>query len=505
MREGLTSPKGYFPAKRFIKIVSFFLIMLSFTLSAQAGGVKEQFLSRPDQASSPAEKSEKGFPAVKQENGSTDLPSADKVEPTPVYLPQGMVSEQAVITASPAAMQNAPLGITYESNGSASRAIDKNLTFFKDRIKERFALWLERSARYVEIMKEVLKAKGLPEDLVFLPIVESGFNPNAYSKAAAVGPWQFISATAQRYGLVVDWWRDERRDPVKSTNAAASYLRDLYGMFGSWKLALAAYNAGEGSIMRALKKTGADDYWTLMDTKHLHSETRDYVPKYIAASMIASAPEEYGFSNLVYHKPMSYDEVTLTSPVDVDVIARCAETSVEEIRGLNPELKRWSTPPNVSRYTVRLPEGTKGIFSENLMRIPKEERFTVESYTVRKGDSLRKISGKTGVPENAILAMNSISGKRIPAGTVLNLPPMEKFRVDRDDQRIVKVSRKENTKAQAVKVSGKKRHSGGKAHKAEVRKGSRRSVQGSKKNLTTRVSHKAKPAKTKAKAKTKTA
>lgn len=359
---------------------------------------------------------------------------------------------------------NSPLGISYKSNETAIKAIEKNIALFKDRIKKRFSVWLERSAKYIEIMQDILKEKGMPEELVFLPIVESGFNLNAYSPARAVGPWQFIASTAKRYGLIIDWWRDERKDPVKSTHAAAEYLKDLYQMFGSWKLALAAYNAGEGKIMKALKKTGAEDYWALLNTKQIRNETKEYVPRYIAASIIASTPEEYGFQDLVYHEPLEYDEVTLNSPVDIEVIAKCAEATVEEIRELNPELRRWSTPPNVRNYTIRIPYGSKDIFIENLDKVPMKERFSLDTYRVKKGDNLKKIAKKTGVPVNVILAMNSMAGiEALETGEEIKIPPKGKYYADMDD----KISAK---KVSYKKISGKK---SGKSNKRSAKKSSK--------------------------------
>ncbi|MCC6347466.1 MAG: transglycosylase SLT domain-containing protein [Nitrospirales bacterium] len=359
---------------------------------------------------------------------------------------------------------NSPIDTaSYKSNETALKAIERNVTLFTERIKGRFEVWLERSARYIEIMKEILREQKLPEDLVFLPIVESGFNLHAYSSARAVGPWQFIAATAKRYGLVIDWWRDERKDPVKSTHAAAQYLKDLYKMFGSWNLALAAYNAGEGRISRALKKSDVDDYWSLLHTKQIRDETKEYVPRYIAATMIATTPEEYGFNDLDYHEPLAYEEITLASPMDIEVIAQCAESTVKEIRELNPELRRWSTPTNVLRYTIRIPEGSKELFRRNMAEIPKEKLFTVDTYTAQKGDTLRKIVRKTGVPMQAILAMNSMSGlERITAGCTIKVPPKEKFSPDLDDTYRVrkasyrKVSEKPEKKVSVKKSSGRK-------------------------------------------------
>ncbi len=340
-----------------------------------------------------------------------------------------------------------PLNISYVSNETAVRAVDKSLTLFSDRLKKTFSVWLERSAKYVEIMQDILKEKGLPEELVFLPMIESGFNPHAYSKASAVGQWQFIASTAKRYGLVIDWWRDERKDPVKSTEAAASYLKDLYGMFGSWKLALAAYNAGEGRIGRAIKKANNDDFWHLKSEQKIPKETREYVPRYIAATMIASTPEDYGFYNLTYHEPFEYDEVTVYSPIDIDIIAKCAGTSVQEIRDLNPELRRWSTPLNISQYTIRIPSGSKEMFNENLQKIPSEKRFSMDTYKVKKGDTIKKIARSTNVPAGVILAINSMSGlQKLRAGTVINIPPKGKYFADIDDKRLAKRKTASNKK-----------------------------------------------------------
>src|SRR4030042_4579811 len=229
----------------------------------------------------------------------------------------------------------------YSKNKLAVVAVSRHITLFSERIREKFSLWLSRSGRYLELMKGILKEQDIPEEMVFLSLIESGFNPNAYSPAKAAGYWEFIASTAKRYGLEINWWRDERRDPVKSTLAAANYLNDLYDMFGSWHLAMAAYNAGEGKIMRALNRTKADDYWSLLPTNQIRKETKDYVPKFIAASLIADRPEHYGFDDLEFHPPLSYETVTLKSPVDLEVAAECAEEPVEIIRELNPELKRW--------------------------------------------------------------------------------------------------------------------------------------------------------------------
>jgi membrane-bound lytic murein transglycosylase D len=344
----------------------------------------------------------------------------------------------------------------YSSNEVALEAVKRNLTIFTERIRDRFSLYLIRSGKYLELMKEILKEKNVPEEIVFLPLIESGFSAHAYSPARAAGYWQFIASTAKRYGLEIDWWRDERRDPVKSTAAAASYLSDLYGMFGSWNLAMAAYNAGEGKILRALNKSKSDDYWALLNTRYIKSETKNYVPKFIAASLIANSPQNYGFYDLEYHPPLNYEEVTLKSPVDLEVIAACAETTEEAIKELNPELRRWCTPPDVSEYTLRVPVGKKDDFLENLSSVPEEKRFTVDTYTVQKGDTFTKISKKTGIPVEVILDLNDLE-KIIPvkAGTTVYLPPKGKFTPDSHDKATARKAVYKHKKKAKNNVSGK--------------------------------------------------
>jgi len=327
----------------------------------------------------------------------------------------------------------------YSSNAVALRAVERNVTLFSENIREKFSVWLSRSGQYLELMKKILKEKNVPEEIVFLPLIESGFNPYAYSPARAAGYWQFIASTAKKYGLSITWWKDERRDPVKSTVAAANYLNDLYQMFGSWNLAMAAYNAGEGKILRAINRTKTDDYWSLLGTNQIKNETKEYVPKFIAASLIANSPETYGFDNLEYHPPLNYETVTLTSPVDLEVAADCAGTSVDVIKELNPELKRWCTPPDAREYSLRVPEGKKDVFLDNLSQVPEEKRFTVDIYTARTGDTLKGISRRSGIPVQAILDLNDME-KIIPlkTGTKIYLPPKEKFVLDREDRDIVK-------------------------------------------------------------------
>ncbi len=394
-------------------------------------------------------------PGYAADTGQADMQPAAPGKTNPDITAETLIKAEPDVKTPASGPTIAP----YKSNPIAVKAVDNSIYLFSDRIRERFSLYLSRSGKYLELMKEILKSKNIPEDMVFLSLIESGFNPYAYSVARAVGPWQFISSTAKRYGLVIDWWKDERRDPVKSTEAAANYLKDLYKMFGSWNLAMAAYNAGEGKILRALHRSKSDDYWSLLKTRHIRSETKNYVPHFIAASMIAVNPEEFGFKNIEYHQPLDYDEATVTGPLDLEVAARCADTTTEVIKELNPELRRWCTPPDMPVYILRIPAGSKEIFLKNLADTPEEERFTVETYTVKKGDTIDRIAKKAGVTVRAILVLNSMDKvKPLKPGAQISLPPKEKFELDRDDRfEIRKVSYKKASKKASYKKSKKSR------------------------------------------------
>jgi membrane-bound lytic murein transglycosylase D len=313
----------------------------------------------------------------------------------------------------------------YDMPITLNEVVKKSIDYFKSSTSSRFNMWLNRSGRYLSLMKDILKEEGLPQDLVYLVIIESGFNPYAYSWAKAVGYWQFISSTAKRYGLRINWWVDERRDPVKSTIAAAKYLKDLYDLFGSWNLALAAYNGGEGRVLRGLSKIRGGDFWDLRDTRYIKRETKEYVPRYMAATIIAKNPEGHGFV-VDYHESLKYDEVTVESPIDLKVIARCAGTTIEEIKELNPELKRWCTPPDTPTYTIKIPAGTKETFLSNLESIPADERFTGRTYRVKTGETLNKIAKNFGVSTKILREINSLGkGYKAKPGDTLFVPSVE--------------------------------------------------------------------------------
>jgi membrane-bound lytic murein transglycosylase D len=230
------------------------------------------------------------------------------------------------------------------------------LDLFTGKRRELITLWVNRSGQYLGMIREVLRSRGLPEDLAYTAMIESGFKPDAVSRAGAKGMWQFMAGTARRYGLRVDSWVDERYDPEKSTVAAAAYLRDLYNQFGSWSLAQAAYNAGEMKVIRAMKKTGSSDFWTLADSKHLKRETKDFVPQIHAATVIGRDPDRYGFE-FEDVEPTAVELVKVPGGTDLRRLAASSSVPFPVLRSLNRVLVRGITPPG-RPWQLRVPAGT---------------------------------------------------------------------------------------------------------------------------------------------------
>ena len=300
--------------------------------------------------------------------------------------------------------------------------VERFVRFFQTTHRKHFTKWLERSHAYLPVMKEVFKQKGLPEDLAYLALIESGYNPYAYSRARATGIWQFMRATGRRYHLDSDWWIEERRDPIKSTHAAAQYLKDLYNIFGSWYLAVAAYNAGEGKILRAVKKYKTDNFWTMSKYRYLRRETKDYIPKFIAAMIIAKNPEKYGFDNLDYLPLYEYDEVVFEKPVDLHQVAESIEIDVEELKKLNPELRKWCTPLNANSYALKIPKDKKELLVLQKPLIPTLSKMDFLNHKVHYGDTLWKIAHAYDTPIDIIKKVNSLRTNAIRVGSVLMIP-----------------------------------------------------------------------------------
>jgi membrane-bound lytic murein transglycosylase D len=303
---------------------------------------------------------------------------------------------------------------------------------FSGRAKDDFAASLKRQTRYGAMIRQRLKAGGLPEDMIFLALVESWYDPHAYSSAAAVGMWQFMTRTARGSGMRVDWWIDERRDPVRSTEGAVRYLAGLKDQFGgSLYLAAAAYNGGDGRVSRGLALyaddmkgvEGEDRFFSLSDTKYLRPQTRDYVPKLIAAALVGKEPERYGIT-VDSLPPFAYDSITVPPLTSVAAIAAAAGTTVAEMKDLNPHILRGTTPPG-DPFLVRVPSGASWL-SEKFAELPAAERLAVKHVESKKGESMASIAKKAGISARQLAWYNpkvaKLKSGNLRAGQTILVP-----------------------------------------------------------------------------------
>ncbi len=303
------------------------------------------------------------------------------------------------------------------------------IDLYRGPARRTFGRWLERSGRYIPMMRQIFAEYGLPEDLAYLAMIESGFNDRAYSWAHAVGPWQFIESTGRMYGLESDWWFDERRDPEKATHAAARFLRDLHKTFdGDWYLAVAGYNAGGGKILRAIKMYNTRDFWELSRGKYLQEETKHYVPKLLAALTIAKDPAKYGFTDLAMHQPLAYDVAPIPAATDLELVAELSGASYDEIKALNPELKRWCTPPGRKKHELRLPVGSREEFLARYAEVPPTDRAKYKRHKIEQGDTLLQLAKTYNIRVADIIALNGIKDPRaLKLGRDLILPLKKGF------------------------------------------------------------------------------
>ena len=285
-------------------------------------------------------------------------------------------------------------------------AVQKWIDYFTGKGRPHFTRYLSRSGRFIPYMHSVLAKYNLPNDLVYLSMMESGFNTRAMSWAAAGGLWQFIKSTGALYGLNVDYYVDERADVEKATDAAARHLRDLYNEFGDWYLAFAAYNAGAGKVRNAINRHGRN-FWDMAAGSYLRQETKDYVPKIIAAAIISKNPAKYGFRNVEYQLPIDYEKVRLQSVTDLEVAAECSGVNPDLIRLLNPELMRDMSPPYMPNYLLKIPRGTKARFEQRYASLSPSQRIKVIEYVAKDGDTVGRIANNYGISERDLISENS--------------------------------------------------------------------------------------------------
>jgi peptidoglycan lytic transglycosylase D len=312
---------------------------------------------------------------------------------------------------------------------AANRRVLEYLEFFQVDARDRMGTWLSRLSRYEGMIRDRLRAKGLPEDLVYLTLIESGLSNSAVSRARAVGMWQFVAGTGRLYGLTIDPWVDERRDPFKATDAAVEYLSDLVQKLGSVYLAAAAYNAGEGRIQRGVRRLPGeadsltdDTFFQLASTRILRRETRDYVPKLIAAALVAKQPARYGFTDISQLPPLTFDEIRVPDATGLDVLARLADTTTAALLELNPQFVRGVTPPG-REVTVRIPRGRGTLVAERFDTLQVTDRITFVEHYVTRGQTLSDIAKQYRVSVSTIQGANpSLRPRTLRVGQRLVIP-----------------------------------------------------------------------------------
>lgn len=279
---------------------------------------------------------------------------------------------------------------------------------------------LSRASAYLPMIRQVFAEEGVPSDLAFLAVIESGFRNEAKSRAKAVGMWQFIRSTGRIYGLTGNAWVEERRDPVKATRAAARYLKRLYEITGDWYLSASSYNAGPLTLERAIQNVGTRNFWDLARSRWLRTETKNYVPELCAAILVGRNPERYGLRVLPL-TPYTYETVTVSSMTSLTVLARCAGTDAATLKVLNPELLRGSTPPG--SYQLRVPPGKALDCLRLLARMPASKRLDFKTYTLKKGETLAKVARRFKLTPEDLLLANDLTPQQVRPGQRLLVPP----------------------------------------------------------------------------------
>jgi membrane-bound lytic murein transglycosylase D len=388
--------------------------------------------------------------ALAQTTDDSAAIAATPVVPAPPAPSEGTApGDQQVEPASdtqwlpPAAVGNAggdlprspadDLNVTQHIDIPLNARVTSFVRLFTGRLKGYLEGGLERGAQFLPMIREIFRSEGLPQELVFVPLVESAFKPTALSRAKAKGVWQFIPSTGREHGLRRDWYVDERSDVEKSTRAAAKYLKTLYTLFGDWHLALASYNAGPGRVQQAMRRSGHEDFWSIAAKgRYLPRETRDYVPLILAATVIARNPAEYGLS-IAPAALQGVETVILPGPVDLRRIAEWAGTSLEVIQALNPELRRWITPMQVVGYELKVPEGTAAPVRASLAVATPAEMAPVDHYKVKKGDTLISIARRLGVARSDLAEANYLSSSaRLSVGQRLIIPRAPRLTAPRE-------------------------------------------------------------------------
>jgi len=294
--------------------------------------------------------------------------------------------------------------------------------FFTTRGRNHFINYTQRAGRYAPVLSKIMADNGLPRDLIYLAMAESGFQNHARSWAKAVGPWQFMPATGKNFGLNIDWYVDERRDPLKATIAAANYLKNLHGLFGSWELAAAGYNAGEGKIGRAIRMYKTKDFWQMSKGRYLRPETKNYVPKIMALAIIGKNLNVFGFNEINFERALDYEEIVVKGNADLYEVAEVLELDFEEVKRYNPEIVRWQIPPYLENYALKVPVGAKDAW-EDYKDKDSVVADSYKTYVTNGQSSLQNISKKFKVPADVLVELNpDINLNKLTPRSVVYLP-----------------------------------------------------------------------------------
>lgn len=295
------------------------------------------------------------------------------------------------------------------------------INYFSTRGRGVFEGAWTRSGRYREMILRIFHEEGVPQDLIYMAQAESGFKPQALSRARARGMWQFMASRGVGYGLRRTWWVDDRQDPEKATRAAARHLKDLYNQFGDWYLAMAAYNSGPGNVQQAVRRTGYADFWELYKRNVLPAETKNYVPIILAMTIMSKNPAQYGLDAVLPDPPLAYDVVKVDYPVDLRLVADCVDTPVDVLIDLNPSLLRRTTPKD-QEFELHIPEGSKERYEFAIAAIPMEKRVVWRYHTVLAGDTLAGVARKYHVTERSIAQVNAMEGTELASNAKLIIP-----------------------------------------------------------------------------------
>jgi membrane-bound lytic murein transglycosylase D len=307
--------------------------------------------------------------------------------------------------------------------------VEQWIAYFQGKGRPHMERYLSRSTRYIQLMKRIMRQNGLPEDLVYIALIESGFSSRATSRAAAVGYWQFIKGTGRRYGLEINSFVDERRDPVLSTQAAAEYFKGLYSIFGSWYLAMASYNVGENRVKREVMSHFTRDFWELARKRRFPKETVNYIPKFIAARWIAKDPERYGFNDIEFEKPQEFELIRVNKPVNLKAMAQKMNIEYEDLKIINPKFRGEVAPVSQNELELRVPVGqVEAAMSAAQSSVADRVEFVADAgetdtYRVRSGDSLYTIARKYHTTVAFLRDVNDLkAGKKLRIGMRLQVP-----------------------------------------------------------------------------------